>query len=55
MKVKLFDYAQRLNLFQAEENKLESIVNDWLAANPKVVVKDIRLGSAMLPTADQQT
>ncbi len=55
MKVKIFDYAQRLDLFAAEENKLESIVNEWLAQNPRIVVKDIKLGSAMLPTADEQT
>ena len=54
MKIKIFDYAQRLDLFAAEQNKIESIVNDWLAQNPKVVIKDIKLGSAMLPTADEQ-
>jgi hypothetical protein len=55
MKVKIFDYAQRLDLFGAEENKLEAIVNEWLARNPRIVIRDIRLGSAMLPTAGQQS
>ena len=54
MKVKIFDYVQRLDLFAAEENKLESIINDWLARNPTAVIKDIKLGSAMSPTADEQ-
>lgn len=55
MKVKIFDYAQRLDLFSAEENKLESLINDWLSKNPNIIIKDIRLGSAMLPTAGVQT
>ncbi len=55
MKVKIFDYAQRLDLFSAEENKLEGLINDWLSKNPNIVIKDIRLGSAMLPTAGAQT
>lgn len=54
MKVKIFDYAQRLDLFGAEENKLEQMINDWLAKNPSIDIKDIRLGSAMLPTAGTQ-
>ena len=54
MKVKIFDFAQRLDLFSAEENKLEKIINDWLQANPGIVIKDIRLGSSMIPTADAQ-
>ena len=55
MKVKIFDYAQRLGLFIAEDNQLEGVVNEWLAANPNIVIKDIRLGSAMMPTAGVQT
>jgi hypothetical protein len=55
MKVKIFDYAQRLDLFKAEDNKLEQSINEWLSVNPKITIKDIRLGSAMLPTADDQT
>lgn len=55
MRVKIFDYAQRLDLFAAEENKLEGIINEWLAQNPTIVIKEIRLGSAMLSTAGQQT
>ncbi|HEY7546054.1 MAG TPA: hypothetical protein VID27_14275 [Blastocatellia bacterium] len=55
MKVKIFDYAQRLGLFAAEENQLEGVMNEWLAANPAIVIKDIRLGSAMMPTAGVQT
>jgi hypothetical protein len=54
MKVKIFDFAQRLNLFESEENKLERTINEWLAANPAIVIKDVRLGSTMLPTADEQ-
>jgi hypothetical protein len=54
MKVKIFDYAQRLNLFTVEKNKLEDVVNEWLSANPAITVSDIRLGSAMLPTAEDQ-
>jgi hypothetical protein len=54
MRVKIFDYAQRLDLFAAEENKLEGIINEWLAENPSIVIKEIKLGSAMLPTADVQ-
>jgi hypothetical protein len=55
MKVKIFDYAQRLDLFAAEENKLEVIINEWLSENPAIVIKEVRLGSAMLPTAGAQT
>ena len=55
MKVKLFDYAQRLDLFGAEQNRLEAIINEWLSANPHIVVHDVRLGSAMLATAGHQT
>ncbi len=55
MKVKIFDYAQRLDLFAAEENKLEGLINDWLSKNPGIVIRDLRLGSAMLPTAGAQT
>lgn len=55
MRVKIFDYAQRLDLFAAEENKLEGIINEWLAQNPTIIIKEIRLGSAMLSTAGQQT
>jgi hypothetical protein len=54
MRVKIFDFAQRLDLFAAEENKLEKIINDWLQSNPNIVIKDIRLGSSMISTADAQ-
>lgn len=54
MKVKIFDFAQRLNLFQAEENKLEKIINSWLAENPGITIRDIRLGASMISTADEQ-
>lgn len=54
MKVKIFDYAQRLDLFGVEENKLEALINEWLVNNPAIIVKDIRLGCAMLPTAGKQ-
>ena len=54
MKVKIFDYGQRLDLFRSEENKLENIINEWLSLNPNITIKDVRLGSAILPTAGEQ-
>jgi hypothetical protein len=34
---------------------LEAIINEWLGKNPAIVIRDIRLGSAMLTTAGKQT